>query len=165
MKYLGIISHDGKNWGGSIPDLQSVWVSGVSRATTLKKLEEGLTIYLREMSSVEGEVVPPAKAQKLEEVEASFLKHFEGSTVEGVLLEPAPINGLSIGITLLFEQSGLSDAEIARRMGTTRSAMHRLQDPFYWGHSTKILRSIASVLDLKLEIIFRGSTPAPLEGV
>jgi hypothetical protein len=33
----------------------------------------------------------------------------------------------------------LSEAEAARRMGTSRAALTRITDPFYWGHSFSML--------------------------
>ncbi len=153
MNYLGLISTDGKTWGGCIPDLQSVWVGGKNRNETLELLEQGLALYLQELLEL-GETPKPVVAQSLGDIEADFIEFFKGEHCEVLLLEPAPLNPISLEIERLLEQSGLRDVEVARRMGTSPASIHRLKNPFYWGHGTDVLRRFARVMGQKLEISF-----------
>ena len=52
----------------------------------------------------------------------------------------------------------LSQAELARRVGTTQSVISRLEDADYDGHSLAMLRRIASALEKRVEIRF---VPSP----
>jgi ribosome-binding protein aMBF1 (putative translation factor) len=49
---------------------------------------------------------------------------------------------------------GLSQIELARRVGTTQSVISRLEDADYDGHSLAMLRRIASALEKRVEIRF-----------
>lgn len=58
---------------------------------------------------------------------------------------------------LIYElrtQAGLSQGELARRIGTTASVICRLEDGDYEGHSLSMLRRIAAALDRRLEVRF-----------
>ncbi len=50
------------------------------------------------------------------------------------------------------ERAGLSQAELAEAIGTKQSAISRLEDADYEGHSLRILQKIADALDRKLVI-------------
>jgi len=50
--------------------------------------------------------------------------------------------------------AGLSQAELARKVGTTQSVISRLEDADYDGHSLAMLRRIASALERRVEIRF-----------
>jgi ribosome-binding protein aMBF1 (putative translation factor) len=52
----------------------------------------------------------------------------------------------------------LSQAELARKVGTTQSVISRLEDADYDGHSLAMLRRIASALEKRIEIRF---VPSP----
>src|SRR5665213_1562517 len=54
----------------------------------------------------------------------------------------------------LRTKARLSQAELARRVGTTQSVISRLEDANYDGHSLAILRRIASALEKRVEIRF-----------
>ena len=54
----------------------------------------------------------------------------------------------------LREQAGLSQAELARRVGTTQSVISRLEDADYEGHSLAMLNRIAAALRQRVEIRF-----------
>jgi DNA-binding XRE family transcriptional regulator len=51
----------------------------------------------------------------------------------------------------------VSQAELARKVGTTQSVISRLEDADYDGHSLAMLRRIASALEKRVEIRFRPS--------
>jgi DNA-binding XRE family transcriptional regulator len=52
----------------------------------------------------------------------------------------------------------LSQAELARKVGTTQSVISRLEDADYDGHSLAMLRRIASALEKRIEIRFVPSS-------
>lgn len=59
----------------------------------------------------------------------------------------------------LRSDAGLSQRELARRIGTTASVICQLEDADYQGHSLLMLRRIAAALDKRVEIRF-----VPLKG-
>jgi len=54
----------------------------------------------------------------------------------------------------LRTKAGLSQRELARRVGTSASAICRLEDADYEGHSLFMLKRIAEALDKRVEIRF-----------
>ena len=54
----------------------------------------------------------------------------------------------------LRTKAGISQRELARRIGTSASAICRLEDADYEGHSLSMLKRIAEALDKRLEIRF-----------
>jgi DNA-binding XRE family transcriptional regulator len=57
-------------------------------------------------------------------------------------------------IQLLRTKAGLTQAQLARLVGTTASVICRLEDADYEGHSVAMLRRIAAALDRRVEIRF-----------
>lgn len=57
-------------------------------------------------------------------------------------------------ICSLRQQAGLTQRELAERVGTQASVICRLEDADYDGHSLSMLRRIATALDQKVEIRF-----------
>jgi ribosome-binding protein aMBF1 (putative translation factor) len=51
-------------------------------------------------------------------------------------------------------EAGLTQAELARRVGTTQSAISRLEAADYEGHSLSMLQRIAEALHVRLEVRF-----------
>ncbi|MGA2543796.1 MAG: helix-turn-helix transcriptional regulator [Verrucomicrobiota bacterium] len=54
----------------------------------------------------------------------------------------------------LRSKAKLSQADLAKKVGTTQSVISRLEDADYEGHSLVMLRRIASALEKRLEIRF-----------
>jgi ribosome-binding protein aMBF1 (putative translation factor) len=54
----------------------------------------------------------------------------------------------------LRQSSGLSQVELARRVGTTQSVISRLEDADYEGHSLAMLNRIAAAVERRVEIRF-----------
>src|SRR5882724_6877940 len=64
---------------------------------------------------------------------------------------------------LIYEarnKAGLSQAELAERIGTKQSVISRLEDADYEGHSLSMLQRIAAALGQCLEIRFFASKTA-----
>lgn len=51
-------------------------------------------------------------------------------------------------------RAGLSQSQLAQRVGTTQSVISRLEDADYEGHSLNMLRRIARALNCRLEVHF-----------
>lgn len=54
----------------------------------------------------------------------------------------------------LRQHAGLSQAELAKRVGTTQSVISRLEDADYDGHSLAMLNRIAAAVERRVEIRF-----------
>jgi DNA-binding XRE family transcriptional regulator len=54
----------------------------------------------------------------------------------------------------LRTKAGLTQQELAKRVGTSKSAICRLEDADYDGHSLSMLKRIAEALDKRVEIRF-----------
>ena len=54
----------------------------------------------------------------------------------------------------LREQAGLTQARLARLVGTTPSVISRLEDSDYEGHSLTMLKRIAAAVNKRVEIRF-----------
>lgn len=54
----------------------------------------------------------------------------------------------------LRDKAKISQAELARRVGTTQSVISRLEDADYEGHSLAMLNRIAAALQRRVEIRF-----------
>jgi DNA-binding XRE family transcriptional regulator len=57
----------------------------------------------------------------------------------------------------LRTKAGLTQQELAVRVGTSKSAICRLEDADYEGHSLSMLKRIAAALDKRVEIRFMPS--------
>lgn len=57
------------------------------------------------------------------------------------------------------QEAGLSQRELARRAGTTASVISRLENADYEGHSVRLLRRLAAVMDFNVEVRFRRRKP------
>lgn len=54
----------------------------------------------------------------------------------------------------LRQDAGISQAELAKRIGTTQSVISRLEDADYEGHSLAMLNRIAAAMERRVEIRF-----------
>ncbi|MBI3920353.1 MAG: helix-turn-helix transcriptional regulator [Armatimonadetes bacterium] len=61
---------------------------------------------------------------------------------------------IALQLTTLRQQAGLSQKELARRVGTSQQQISRLESANYEGHSLSTLRRIAQVLDAKVRVVF-----------
>ena len=66
---------------------------------------------------------------------------------------------VSLEIARLREEAGLSQKELAARLGTTQQQISRLESPSYEGHSLSMLRRVAAALDAQMKVVFE-----PLQG-
>ena len=59
---------------------------------------------------------------------------------------------VAIQLAGLRKKSGLSQKELARRVGTSQQQISRLESPSYEGHSLSMLRRVADVLGAKVRV-------------
>ena len=90
-----------------------------------------------------------------EAVEILHRRYFEGKPERLAELEEARANhDVAVKIHELREKAGMTQAALAKLVGTTPSVICRLEDADYEGHSLTMLRRIAAALDRRVEIRF-----------
>jgi transcriptional regulator with XRE-family HTH domain len=70
---------------------------------------------------------------------------------------------LAMLVCQMRHAAGLSQAELARRIGTTQSAIARIENAEYAGHSLKLLEKIAVACEVTLELHARRKPKLDLE--
>jgi transcriptional regulator with XRE-family HTH domain len=68
---------------------------------------------------------------------------------------------VSLQITRLREQAGLSQKQLAALLETTQQQISRLESPSYEGHSLSMLRRVASALHARIRVVFEPLSDAP----
>ena len=69
-----------------------------------------------------------------------------------LIAEEAENLRIARNIYQLRTKAGLTQAELARRIGTTQSVISRLEDADYEGYSLPMLQRIAAALDNRIEV-------------
>jgi DNA-binding XRE family transcriptional regulator len=103
--------------------------------------------------------MPSKKTQKRTSDALALLEELTGKSQEMADLVEQEQANLDIArkIYQLRTKAKLSQAELARKVGTTQSVISRLEDADYDGHSLHMLRRIASALEKRVEIHFLPS--------
>jgi transcriptional regulator with XRE-family HTH domain len=68
---------------------------------------------------------------------------------------------VAIQLVYLRKKAGLSQKELAKRVGTSQQQISRLESPSYEGHSLSMLRRVAEVLGGTVHIEIRGKKQEP----
>jgi transcriptional regulator with XRE-family HTH domain len=63
---------------------------------------------------------------------------------------------VAIQLASLRKASGLSQKELAKRMGTSQQQISRLESPSYGGHSLSMLRRVADALEATIHVEVQG---------
>ena len=88
-------------------------------------------------------------------VEILHRRDYEGRPERLAALEGARANAeIARKIYALRTQAGLTQRQLAKLVGTSASAICRLENADYEGHSLAMLRRIAAALDKRVEIRF-----------
>jgi antitoxin HicB len=149
MKYLCLLNIETDGFSATIPDFgNSIISSGDTRDEIIQLTREALAIYLQEINEN-----PAPKHFKLEDISAEILEDFDQP--EAILIEPMPMNPVSLEVERIIERSDLTLAVLAKRMGTSPAALVRMKNPFYWGQSLETLRKLADATNAKLEVHFK----------
>ncbi|MBB6015157.1 helix-turn-helix domain-containing protein [Deinococcus radiopugnans] len=144
--YLTIVSSGERNWNALVPELHCI-VTAPGHAEVLKLAGESIAVALEDQPH------HVAQIKSLEDLDTDLRADLDGSE-EIVFLNPAPMNPVSLEIEHALNNAQVSQAELARRIGSSRSAVNRLVNPFYWGHSLDVLRRVAAALDAEVQVKF-----------
>lgn len=99
-------------------------------------------------------------------VEILHRRYFEGQPKMQAMLEEARAEDeVARKIYRLRTQAGISQRELAKLVKTTASAICRLEDADYEGHSLAMLRRIAAALHKRVEIRFVSMKPGKRNAV
>lgn len=100
--------------------------------------------------------MPKQKTQKGTSDAIELMNGLTGDNPEMLeLLEQERANlDIARKIYELRAKAKLSQAELAKKVGTTQSVISRLEDADYDGHSLAMLRRIATALEKRLELRF-----------
>ena len=151
MKYPFVIEPAKRNLAASAVQFATL-ATADSRTKLGRLMAEQLALELH--SYAERNETPPAP---LNDIDIDLSNYEAGSMV--VYVEPAPLNPVSLTLAAELERLGVKPSELARRLGTSRSVVSRLTNPFYWGHSVKTLNRVAEVLGTELRVSFGASKP------
>jgi len=88
-------------------------------------------------------------------VEILHQEFYEGRPERQAELEEARLNAaIARKIYQLRTEAGLTQKELAERVGTSHSNISRLEDDDYEGHSLSMLKRIAAALGKRVEVRF-----------
>ncbi len=87
-------------------------------------------------------------------------RHVEGRPERGATLDEGRERAEAAGLVHdLRTRAGLTQKELADRVGTTPSVISRLEDADYGGHSLSMLRRIAAAVGQRVQIRFVPAEP------
>jgi transcriptional regulator with XRE-family HTH domain len=66
---------------------------------------------------------------------------------------------IALQIAALRNEAGMSQAELAKKVGTTQQQISRLESPSYEGHSLSMLRRVAEILGAKVFVQIQRNKP------
>ncbi len=99
--------------------------------------------------------MPAGTKPKVDAVEILKHRYFQGRPERLKDLAEAEAHcEVAAKIYDLRAKAGLTQAQLAKRVGTTASVICRLEDADYEGHSMAMLRRIAAALNKRVEIRF-----------
>jgi ribosome-binding protein aMBF1 (putative translation factor) len=111
--------------------------------------------------------MPKKRKPTTDAVEIMHRRYYEGRPDRIAALEEARANDeVARKIYELRTKAGLSQRQLAKRVGTTASVICMLEDAEYAGHSLSMLRRIATALNRRVEIRFlplRHKSPTPMD--
>ena len=66
---------------------------------------------------------------------------------------------VALQIAALRNEAGMTQTELAKKVGTTQQQISRLESPSYEGHSLSMLRRVADVLGAKVYVEIQRNKP------
>lgn len=99
--------------------------------------------------------MPSKRKPTRDALEILHRRYYKGRPKRLAALEAAQAND-EIGrrILELRTEAGLTQSQLAKKIGTTPSVICRLEDADYGGHSLAMLRRIATALHRRVEVRF-----------
>ncbi len=99
--------------------------------------------------------MPKKKKSTSDAVEILHRRYYQGKPERIAQLEEARAEDkLARKIYDLRKQAGLTQARLAKMIGTSESVISRLEDSDYTGHSLTMLKRIAGAVNKRVEIRF-----------
>ena len=89
------------------------------------------------------------------------MRQFRHPDLAGKLRKASEAWDVSVQLASLRKKSGLSQKELAKRVGTSQQQISRLESPSYRGHSLRMLRRVANVLSASVHVEIRGKQQQP----
>ena len=97
----------------------------------------------------------PKRKRTTDAVEILHRRYYTGQPKRLAALEEERANAdVARQIAALRTKAGLTQAQVAKLIGTAASVISRLEDADYEGHSLSMLRRIAAALQSRVEIRF-----------
>jgi transcriptional regulator with XRE-family HTH domain/predicted nucleotidyltransferase len=72
---------------------------------------------------------------------------------------------VALQLAALRREAGLSQKELAGRVGTSQQQISRLESPSYEGHSLSMIRRVAAALGARIHVQVRREGPLPADSV
>ena len=95
-------------------------------------------------------------------IEIIHRRYYEGRPERIAELAEAEANDtVARKIFTLRKRAGLTQAQLAKMVGTTTSVICRLEDADYQGHSLAMLRRVANALNKRVELRFVNANRNP----
>ena len=85
-------------------------------------------------------------------MEKTFLRMKSRASARHAYVEAEVITGLAHQIRAIRMQRGWSQGDLAKLLGTTQTAVSRLEDPSYGRYSLKTLMDLAKVFDAGMQL-------------
>lgn len=142
MKYLAKVSTEAP-YDAYTMDVGVFALGKKSRQEALESVRSGLALYLLELELESRPIPEPVSTEATTELE-------EGE--EFTWIEPAPVNPVVVELLKAMERAGVSQAELARRMGVSRTVVNRMLNPFTHDHKVSSLERIANALHKRLHV-------------
>ena len=98
--------------------------------------------------------MPKKRKSTSEAVEILHRRYYRKAERIAQLEEARAEDELARRIYELREQAGLTQARLAKMIGTSESVISRLEDSDYTGHSLTMLKRIAGAVNKRVEIRF-----------
>src|SRR5436190_5704970 len=99
--------------------------------------------------------MPHKRKPTSDAIEILHRRYYEGKPARIAQLEQQRADDeIARKIYELREQAGMTQARLAKLIGTTPSVISRLEDSEYQGHSLTMLKRIAAAVDKSVEIRF-----------
>lgn len=148
--YPVVLGPHRRNWSAGAVDFAAVTTAD-TRDELLRLAGEQVALHLLE-HEVEGTVAPsPTQPQDLD---LDYLDEFD-ENYEVVYVEPTKLSEFGTAIYKAMAEEGVSEAELARRLGASHTLANRISDPLYYGHTSNTLRKVAKALGREMVVILR----------
>lgn len=100
-----------------------------------------------------------AAKNKSDALDIIYREFYEGRPKRLAALESERQNAaIARKLYALRTRAGLTQTQLARRVGTTTSVISRLENADYEGHSLSMLRRVAAALDRNINVTFSRRT-------